>query len=91
MAKAKKKTPVKNYSPDTQVRVFYSLLEKHEAKMNKIFAKHNVEWTFADYISKSGDPTEWGGFLSGTYKDVFRFIKSAFKDTTEKEFKAMIL
>ena len=58
MAKAKKKIPVKNYSPDDKVRVSYNLLEKYESKMNKVFEKYNVEWTVADCISRADDPNE---------------------------------
>lgn len=82
MAKTKKHTA------SQEVKVSYDVLVRYMSKMNKVFEQHNITWEKTECIasSKSGNPTEWSGILTGSYKNVFKFIKSAFGKVTAKEF-----
>lgn len=78
----------KKPSLNKEIKVSYNILDKYLSKMHKIFEKHNITWEKTECISDAGEPIEWGGVITGSYADVFKFIQSAFGKMTDKQFKS---
>jgi hypothetical protein len=85
-------TAAPKFKDDDEVMMTYNVLVNQQAKMEKIFKKHNLEWEEEECISsdEDGECLEWAGTLTGTYKDALAFLKGAHPGDKLKELDSYI-